>query len=241
MTSRSLAAMVCLLASTLACSSADDAVKAGEKAARNASQQAMDASKNAASSAMDASKNAAGELADSAVDRSKKAAGDLMDATASGAKALFADLRGDGELSASAKQWLRSQASDATTIEGVLARGVQLAPVAIEAAKVLADAVDSDTAIEPIFQAVAGDTREADAAIGGMPRVEVIDGLTVGFKQMDRLDSGHHVKQRGYLVMWRRGDHLVGFVYRSTRTIDLAKLVAQTPRLVALTQSALDA
>lgn len=242
MTRRSAAAVVCLLtvavAPALACDSTDDTVKAGEKAARDASQQAADASRKAADDAVDASKKAAGELADSAVDASKKAAGELVDATKSGASALFDDVRNDGELSASAKQWLVSQASDGSTIEAVLVKGVQLAPAALEVTKVLIDAVDTETAIEPIYQEVEGDPSKTDAAIRDMPRVEAIDGLTVGFKQMDRLDSSQHVKHRGYLVMWRHEDHLVGFVYRSTRTIDLDKLVAETPRLVKLTQSA---
>jgi hypothetical protein len=249
MTRRPPAAVVSLLAALalalpIACDSADATVKASEKAATDASKQAVDASKKAAvdasKQAVDASKKAAGELAHDAADASKKAAGDIVDATKAGAKSLFDDVRNDGELSDSAKQWLKAQASDESTIEGVLVKGVQLAPVALEATKVLADAVDTETAIEPIFQKVDGDTSKADAAIGGMPRVEVIDGLTVGFKQMDTLDASKKVEQRGYLVMWRHEDHLVGFVYRSTRTIDITKLIAETPRLVKLTQTALE-
>lgn len=247
MTRRPLPAMAALaLALTLpACDSATEAAKSGEKAAVDASQEALDASKKKAgelaSDAADASKKAAGELADSAVDATKEAASDLVDATKSGAKALFDDVRNDGELSESAKAWLKAQASgDDSTIEAVLTRGVQLAPVALEATKVLVEATDTETAIEPIFQEVGSDTAKTDAAIKGMPRVEVIDGLTVGFKQMDSLDASKKVEQRGYLVMWRHEDHLVGFVYRSTRTIDIEKLVAETPRLVKLTQKALD-
>jgi hypothetical protein len=247
MTHRSSAAVAPLLALALAlpgCDSASDAMKSGEKAAADASQQALDASKKKAGElsdeALDASKKKAGELSDSAVEASKQAASDLASATKSGAKALFSDIRSDGELSESAKDWLRAQASgDASTIEAVLIKGVQLAPVALEATKVLVEATDSHTAIEPIFQKVDGDTSKTDAAIQGMPRVEVIDGLTVGFKQMDSLDASKKVEHRGYLVMWRHEDHLVGFVYRSTKTIDLEKLVAETPRLVKLTQKAL--
>jgi hypothetical protein len=234
-----------------ACGSTDDAVKASEKAAADAAQaskkaaaDAADASKKAAAEladkAADSSKKTAIELADKAADSSKKAADELVDATKSGAKALYDDLRNDGELSDSAKEWLKAQASDESTIEGVLVKGVQLAPVALEASMVLADAVDTETALEPIFQKVDSDTGKTDAAIGGMPRVEVVDGLTVGFKQMDTLDASKKVEQRGYLVIWRHEDHLVGFVYRSTRTIDIERLVAETPRLVKLTQKALD-
>jgi len=241
-------AVVSVLALALAlpaCDSASEAAKSGEKAAVDASKAAVDATKKKAGEladdAVDASKKKAGELADSAVDASKEAASDLVDATKSGAKALWADVRDDGELSESAKAWLKAQATgDDTTIEAVLVKGVQLAPVALEATKVLVQATDSETAIEPIFQKVDGDTTKTDAAIKGMPRVEVIDGLTVGYKQMDSLDASKKVEQRGYLVMWRHEDHLVGFVYRSTKTIDIETLVAETPRLVRLTQQALE-
>jgi hypothetical protein len=246
MTRRSSAAVVSSLALAfalvpLACDSATDAAKSGEKAAVDASKGAVDASKKAAGeladNAVDASKKAAGDLADATIDASKKA----VDVTKSGAKAIVHDLRDDGELSDSAKEWLKSQATvEDGAIESVLVKGVQLAPVALEATKVLIDATDSETAIEPIFQKVDGDSSKTDAAIAGMPRVQAMDGLTVGFKQMDTLDASKKVEQRGYLVMWRHEDHLVGFVYRSTRTIDIEKLVAETPRLVKLTQKALE-
>lgn len=237
--------MLPLALALAACESASDAAKSGEKAVVDASKDALDSSKKAAGEladkTVDASKKAAGDLADDAVDASKKAAGDIVDATTSGAKALFDDVRNDGELSESAKAWLKAQASgDDSTIEAVLVKGVQLAPVALEATKVLVDATDSETRMEPIFQKVDGDPAKTDAAIAGMPRVEAIDGLTIGFKQMDSLDASKKVEHRGYLVMWRHEDHLVGFVYRSTRTIDLEKLVAETPRLAKLTQKALE-
>lgn len=224
----------------LACDSTDGAVKAGEQA----SKQALDASTKKAGEladeAADASKKAANQFADKAVDASKQAATDLADATKSGAQALVDDLRSDGELSKTATTWLKSQASGSdSTIESVLVKGVQLAPVALEAAKVLADATDSETVIEPIFQRVEDDPAKVDAAIGDMPRVEVVDDVTVGFKQIDGIDGTQHLEQRGYLVMWRQEDHLVGFVYRSTRTIDLETLVKETPRLIRLTQKAL--
>lgn len=221
-----------LLLVPLACDSTDEAVKSGE--------QALDASKKAAGELADDAVDASKKAAEGAVDASKKAVGDLADATKAGAQGLVDDLRPDGELSETAKGWLKARAEGSdTTIESVLVKGVQLAPVALEAAKVLAEATDSQTVVEPIFQKVDEDPAKIDAAIGGMPRVEVVDDVTVGFKQIDGFEGTQHVKQRGYLVMWRHEDHLVGFVYRSTRTIDLDTLVAETPRLIRLTQKAL--
>ncbi len=67
----------------------------------------------------------------------------------------------------------------------------------------------------------------------------MIEGLTVGFQQLDSQSTDELVKERGYLVTWREGDHLIGFVYRSKRTIDVERLVADMPKLLALTKTAL--
>ncbi len=259
MSPRPLLAALLLTVALPACDSTEDA----EKTARDASQKALDASKDKAGElaadaeklgkdAADASKKAATDVTNKAVDASKKAASDAVDAskkavndvtdaTRQGAENLFEDLTNDGELSQTAKAWIAEQAKKAGSadIESIIQTGAQLTPVALEASKLLADAVDSDRAIEPIFQKIDDDPAKVDKAIGDMPRVEAIDGVTVGFKQMDSLDADQSVKERGYLVMWRHDEHLVGFVYRSKRTIDLKALVAETPRLIALTQQAL--
>ncbi|MEM7155518.1 MAG: hypothetical protein AAF799_21900 [Myxococcota bacterium] len=262
-------ALTLALLATFACESTDDALDKAEKATRNASQKAYDASKDKAgelagkagdkalelgNDAVDASKKKAGELGDQAaakatelgndaVDASKEKAGELaddaLDATKKGVRALYDDLRNDGELSQSAKAWFKEHATSAS-IEDIVTKGVQLAPVALEASRVLSDAVESDVAVEPIFQKIDEDTAKVDAAIGDMPRVEVVNDVTVGFKQMDQLDAHTDIKQRAYLVMWRHEGHLLGFVYRSTRTIDVDKLVAETPRLIRLSQAALE-
>ncbi|MCH9682316.1 MAG: hypothetical protein K0V04_12835 [Deltaproteobacteria bacterium] len=248
--SRSLPTFALLVALAPGCDSAEQQVKAGGRAAAEASKKALDASKDKASELADKTADKAAELADKtadkaaelgneAVDASKKAAGELADAT----KDAFEDLTNDGELSPSAKAWLAARAADASdasdSVESVLVKGVQLAPVAVEASKLLAEAIDRDTAIEPIFQKASADRAKIDAAIGKMPRVEVVDDVTVGFQKMDAFDGADHVEQRGYLVMWRYEDHLVGFVYRSKQTVDVDALVAETPRLIALTQKAL--
>lgn len=249
---RAWSLLLCLPLCSTACDSTDDTVKKAEAAARDASQKAVDASKQAASDladdaaekaktmgndAVDASKKAAAGLANDAVDASKKAAAGLADATASKTREWVDDLRNDGELSTTAKAWIAEQASG-DSIETFIGKGAQLAPAAMEASRVLHDAVDSETALEPIYQEIDGDTSEVDAAIGDMPRTEVVDGVTLGFRQLDKSDNHEKVKERGYLVMWRHEDHLVGFVYRSKRTIDIDQLVAQAPRLYALTQGA---
>ena len=150
----------------------------------------------------------------------------------------WADIPETGELSNTAKGWLAT-ATDEKTIEVVVREGKQVAPVAMEIGQSLSDAIDSDTAIEPIFQSVEeGDTEKVDAAIADMPRTEVIDGLTLGFKRMNETSNSKSVKERGYLVTWRDGDHLYGFVYRSKRTIDIDKLVSDAPRLLKLARAA---
>ncbi len=158
----------------------------------------------------------------------------------SAAKRALFGLTDSGALSAAASQWLGGDAPPDGSIEATIKRGAQLAPVAFEAALVLNRAVDEDTAIEPIFQKVApGDQAKVDASIAGMPRVEVVEGVTIGFKKLDAIETTKITKEQAVLVTWRRGDHLVGFVYRSKKTIDLEVLVKETPRLVTLTESAL--
>ncbi len=58
---------------------------------------------------------------------------------------------------------------------------------------------------------------------------------------MDETTNTHQIKERGYLVTWRDGDRLYGFVYRSKRSIDIDKLVADTPRLLRLAKAAVTA
>ncbi|MEM9452574.1 MAG: hypothetical protein AAGF11_00245 [Myxococcota bacterium] len=217
--------------------------KAAELAqsAKTLGKKAANATKDAANKVADTTKDAAGKAVDASTKAVHEAVEDATEATRAGAQALVDDLRPDGELSQTAQAWLENKAKQTTEtdIETIIVAGVQLAPIALEASRVLADSVDSNTVIEPIFQKIDDDPAKIDAAIGNMPRVEALDGVTVGFEQMDQLDARTSVKQRGYLVMWRHEQHLVGFVYRSTRTIDIDALVAETPRLVKLTQQAL--
>ena len=198
---------------------------------------ACDASPDAA---VDKSKQAAGQLASQAGDK----ASELVDEAGGKAKSLWDELPSTGELSDSASTWISKKAEGAGGgIEAAIVKGKQLGPEALEIGSNLRKAVDSDTAVEPIFQEVEDGGRTAadvDAAIGDMPRTEVIEGVTVGFKQMDELSEHRSLKERGYLVMWRQGDHLVGFVYRSRREIDIDKVVSEAPRLVKLVQSAAD-
>jgi len=152
----------------------------------------------------------------------------------------------------------------ASSIESILAHGHQVAPTALEIGRSLSSAVDRETVFEPIYQPIyqpigqpigeplgegigeSGDegagaqsTEKADQAIAAMPRVEVIDGLTIGFKDLTSTTAKERIKESGYLVIWRTDDHLIGFVYRSRQTVDIDKLVADAPRLIALVRAAL--
>jgi hypothetical protein len=151
----------------------------------------------------------------------------------------WAGLTDTGELSKSAAGWVEGLA-DGEDIGKVVSKGVQLAPAALEIAKTVNAAVDSETAVEPIYQALDGrDPAEVDKAISQMSRVEVIDGLKVGFDQLSRTNTGVSIDESAYLVTWRHEDHLIGFVYRTKRTIDIDKLVAEAPRLVTMTKAAI--
>lgn len=155
-------------------------------------------------------------------------------------KELFG-LTDSGALSEAASGFVTKQAEGGDPALAVVAKGVQLAPVAVEAAKVLNQAVDEETAIEPIFQKVEpGKEKEVDEAIGKMPKVEVIDGVKVGFKKLDGIETTKLTKEQAAVVLWRKDDHLIGFVYRTKRTIDLEVLAKEAPRLVLMTQAALE-
>jgi hypothetical protein len=73
-----------------------------------------------------------------------------------------------------------------------------------------------------------------DQDIADMPRTEVIDGVTVGFKRVRELSNSEKVDEDAYLVLWRRDDEIVGFVYQKKSRIDLDALVKETPRLMKL-------
>ena len=117
-----------------------------------------------------------------------------------------------------------------------------MAPAAIEIGRVLVGAYDKDVDFDPIWRKV--DTPEArialDATIGEMPRVEMIDGLKVGFKDLSSRDTSKSVSESAYLVLWRQADHVMGFVYRSRTTVDIEVLIREAPRLVALARGATD-
>lgn len=148
-----------------------------------------------------------------------------------------------GELTETAKLWLKKGAElSQGGIEAVLAKGQQAVPTALAIGGALATAVDSDTMIEPIYQPIgqAGiGSAAAEAAIRGMARVEPIDGLQVGFKELSSLDLGHRVSEQAYLVVWQQSDHLVGFVFRSRRDIAIAEVVALAPKLIGLARGVL--
>ena len=194
----------------------------------------------------------ASNLAKEGADATDKAAAAAKE-TSEVATAWATDIkRSSGELSATASHWIDDAAKLAegseATIETILACGTQVAPTAIEIGTSLSSAVDRDTVFEPIFQSVEVSdeegaalrtSAEADRAIAAMPRVEVIDGLTIGFKDLTSTTAKERVTESGYLVIWRKDGYLIGFVYRSRQAVDLEKLIADAPRLIALVQSAL--
>ena len=246
---------VFLLAACDAGKTVDDASKATKASVEQANKTLDDASDKANKTLDDASQKAtrtiddAKALADKTTDEAKALANKttdeakrLADATTLAAKNAWAGVTNTGELSSDATAWVKERAKvDGAKVETVIAKGVQVAPVALEIALVVNAAVDDDTAIEPIYQKIEGDQTEAevDAAIGSMARVEVIDGVKVGYSQLSKLDASTKVDEQAYLLTWRREDRLIGLVYRSKRTIDLEMLVKETPRLVAMTQKAL--
>lgn len=195
--------------------------------------QAGDKAKQAGAEALEKGK----ELGEQAGEKSKELAGRAKD----GVEDWWSDeAPSSGELSDRAKTLLDGALPE-NGVEAALARGTQLAPAALEIGKAIHGAIDSDTKIEPIIQKVddQGAQAELDAKIAGMPRVETIEGVSVGFKDMTQYDSGGRTSESAYLVLWRKDDRLLGFVYHSRQRISIDKLVAEAPRLIKLVQGAL--
>lgn len=185
-----------------------------------------------------------GQRVDRHIDEAKQAGeqalyktGDAITDNAKKAGDWVAEKHASGELTDSALSALKSVGDG---VSEVVSRGKQLAPVAVEIGKVLYAAVDKDVDIEPIYQAIDDEAamRELDESIHDMPRVETIDGVEVGFKDVSSTDAGTKSSESAYLVVWRQGENLVGFVYRSKTDVNLEQLIAEAPRLVALAQAA---
>lgn len=176
-----------------------------------------------------------------ACDSTDDAARAVRDGADAGRQATEHAVKAAGQLSQQTQDWLRS-AGTSETVERMVATGTQIAPIANEIGVVVSETIKTDRAIEPIYQPIEpGQEAKVDRAIRGMPRTEVIDGVTVGFKQLDATDNAEMVKERAYLMMWRDEQRLFGFVYRSKRTIDIDKLVNDAPRLLSLADQAVKA
>lgn len=246
MTSRSpslcAALALALLGSAASCSTEeleDKAKQAGDKA-KQAGAEALEKGKELGEQAGEKGKELGEkgkELAGEAGEKGKELAGRAKDGVASW---WDDEAPSSGELSDRAKSLLDGALPE-NGVEAALARGTQMAPVALEIGKAVHGAIDSDTKIEPIIQKVDDPDAQAelDAKIAGMPRVETIEGVSVGFKDMTQYDSGGRTSESSYLVLWRKDDRLLGFVYHSRQRISIDKLVGEAPRLIKLVQGAL--
>lgn len=181
------------------------------------------------------------EVVAEGVDAAKPVLEKGAEAVGDKAKALVEDLPDSGELSERSKGWLETAEDAGEGIEGVITKGTQLAPVAFEIGKVVNESVDKDMAIEPIYQEIGDDKAKAelDEKLAKMPKTQEIDGVKLGFKQLTETSSEKKVTEKAYLVIWRRDDHLVGFIYRTRSEVDIDKLIAETPRLFKLIDGAL--
>jgi hypothetical protein len=214
--------------------------EAKEKA-REVGEQAKEMAKEAGQEAKEAGAKAkevakeVGQEAKEAGAKVKEAGEHLADEAAEKGKEMWAERR--GELSDNAKDILaQGAASSASSVEAFVHKGTQVAPVAIEVAKTLQDTVDSDVDIEPIVQNLDDKDAQAelDKRIADMPRVETIDGVDVGFKEVTQWDTTGRGQESAYLILWRRDARLFGLVYRSKNRINVDKLVEEAPRLVRL-------
>ncbi|EDM78036.1 hypothetical protein PPSIR1_23504 [Plesiocystis pacifica SIR-1] len=182
------------------------------------------------------------ELAGEAGEKGKAFAGEAGQEARARLQKLWGEVPERGELSEQAKGLLHdgAQVSNAGA-EAAVTKGTQLAPVAADIAKTLMSAVDSELLIEPVVQDLADEAARAelDAKIADMPRVETIDGVQVGFKELVQTDTAGRTTESSYLILWRRDDKLLGLVYRSKKRVKVDELIAQAPRLLKLVQGSM--
>jgi hypothetical protein len=198
-------AIFCTLIVALGCGSKDEA----EKKADEIGEQARDK---------------ASVLARAAEAHKDKARDQLRD-IANGARAYWDDTV---DTTSAAIDAIRPHAASAKDgAEGLVLRGQQKATEVARMAQAVGPVLADGVGFKPIYQK-ADDPEAVDAVIGDMPRSEVIDGLTVGFKP--------HSK-RQYLVLWRQGDHLVGFVYTSLTDIVIEQVIKRAPDLIRTVRS----
>lgn len=202
-----------------------------------------DAADQAVDKARDKAKDKALELGERAADKGKALATEVGGKAKDKAGELWAERpQTTGELSDAAKGiFEKGAAASDGGVEALVAKGEQLAPVAVDIAKTLHSAIDSDVEIEPIVQKLDDEQSQADLdlRIKDMPRIATIDGLDVGFKDVTQWDSGGRQTESAYLVLWRRDDRLLGLVYRSQKRVNVDELVAEAPRLIGLVTGAL--
>ncbi|PRP93169.1 hypothetical protein ENSA5_44360 [Enhygromyxa salina] len=186
---------------------------------------AKDRAKDRAKEVGEQAKDKAGELAEDAVDKSKELWAERNGELSEGAKSIFA----------------KGASASGEGVEALLSKGQQVAPVAVEIGKSLQSMIDSDVDIEPIVQKLDDDDAQAqlDLRIKDMPRVETIDGVDVGFKDVTQWDSGGRETESAYLILWRADERLLGLVYRSRKRINIDKMVEEAPHLLSLAQGVL--
>jgi hypothetical protein len=154
-------------------------------------------------------------------------------------------------LSQAAREWLapdassqspassQSAASSKSVASELVAKGARFVPVAQELARMADDLVDVDASIEPIVRDLdAPEVGPTDARIAAMDRVEVLDGVTVGFEKLSKSSLKAMEDEQAVLLSWRRERRLFGVLVRSRRRLDLEALVRAAPRLVASVERA---
>ena len=219
-------ALVCALVTASACS-------------KEQARDAVDDAKERTQEAFEKGQDRAEEELEEAKDKAKQTAKDKAEEWK---EELIPD---KGEIGQFALNLL-DRGTDADTVDKVVAKGKQIAPVAFDIGKTLAAGYDKKVRFVPIYQTIDEDAQEGaqtpaevDALIGDMPRTETIEGLEVGFKQLNSKDVAEKKDVSSYLVLWRKDDKLVGFIYHSETTLDIEHFIEQAPRLIKLVEGIL--
>jgi hypothetical protein len=205
------------------------AKRRADRAAKVAKRRAGDAIEIAKQASVDTKQNA-GEAVEVARERAEQA------------REWVAKNQPKGELSDDTRALLSSaEGGIATTV----LNGTQLSPVALQLAEGTYASQARHFHVEAIYQRVGevADRKTIDAQIADMTRVETIEGLVLGFQDLNakKAKKAKKAKAKGrtrgggsdYLVTWVQGQHLAGFVYSSEARVDIEQIVAVMPTVIA--------
>jgi len=143
----------------------------------------------------------------------------------------WAKLRQSGELGPHAGVWLEARADQGGAIEAIIHKGRNITALTKDLSPALNEATDDARAVEAF--AVEVEAERATPAIMAMARNRELGPVRIGFGELGHTSEGEPpTDDWGYLVAWFHHGAVVGFIYHSTRQLELDAVETETAKLV---------